>query len=54
MYTGMMIEQLVEMVARAESHASQADLDQAHDDALFASPFLFEMAESQPMMIGVA
>ena len=54
MYTGMMIEELMEMVARAENHAHDAHLDEAHDEPVFASRLLYDMVESQPMMIGVS
>ena len=54
MYTGMMIEELMEMVARAENHARDAHFDEAQDEPVFASRLLYDMVESQPMMIGVS
>ena len=55
MYSGMMIEQLMEMVARAEGQAHEvhvAELERG--EPLFASRFMYEIADLQPMMIGVA
>ena len=55
MYTGMMIEELVKMVARAEDRAHDVHASELEpDDRLMASSFLFDMSDSQPMMIGVA
>jgi hypothetical protein len=55
MYSGTMIEQLMEMVARAEDHAHEVRVSEPErDQPRFASRFMYEMADAQPMMIGVA
>jgi len=56
MYTGTVIENLMEMVARAEDHVHEvlpAAAPQRQDD-LLVSQFAYRASESQPMMIGVA
>jgi hypothetical protein len=55
MYSGKMIEQLMEMVARAEDHAHQGHVSELErSEPGFASRFMYEMSDPQPMMIGVA
>ena len=56
MYTGTMINDLLEMVARAEDRAQDPRMagELEHEDWLLASPFAYPLADSQPMMNGVA
>jgi hypothetical protein len=55
MYTGTVINELMEMVARAEDHAQ--DLGKAveweREDRLLAPRFAYHPADSRPMMSGV-
>jgi len=53
MYTGMVIEELMQMVARAEDHVQEVR-PATREDQLLASHFAFHANDSQPMMIGVA
>ncbi len=55
MYTGQMIEELMEMVTRAEDHAQAMRLAQlsAGDQQTFLSRLMY-VPDAQPMMIGVA
>ena len=55
MYTGMVIDELMQMVARAEDHAQDARLssEAAREQHSFESHFMYA-ADSQPMLIGVA
>ena len=55
MYTGEMIEELVEMVVRAEEHADARRLAgrAAREEREFEPRFVY-VAEAQPMMFGVA
>jgi hypothetical protein len=54
MFTGTVINELMDMVARAEGHAQ--DLRMAgkleREDQLLASHFAYYPADSQPMMFG--
>ena len=56
MFTGTVINELMDMVARAEGHAR--DLSTAgeleREDQLLASHFAYYPVDSQPMMNGVA
>ncbi len=55
MYTGEIIDELIEMVARAERHAGQ--LKTAAPEPMFevlAPRFFFETSTTQPYLIGVA
>jgi hypothetical protein len=56
MYTGTVIDNLMEMVARAEDHVHEVRPAAApqREDRLVASHFAYRAHESQPMMIGVA
>jgi hypothetical protein len=56
MYTGTVISDLMEMVARAEDHAQDLRLagELQREDQLLASHFAYYPADSQPMMFGVA
>jgi hypothetical protein len=56
MYTGTMINDLLEMVARAENHAQDLRMavEVEREDQLLASHFAYHLADSQPMMNGVA
>jgi hypothetical protein len=54
MYTGMVIEELMQMVARAEDHVQEVRPATRREDELLASHFAFHANDSQPMMIGVA
>ncbi len=55
MYTGQMIDELMEMVARAEDHARVVRLAQmaVPDERTFVSRMMY-VPDTQPMMIGVA
>jgi hypothetical protein len=55
MYSGMLIEELTEMVARAEDQAHEIHVSEPErEEHLFGSRFIMEQSDSQPMMIGVA
>jgi hypothetical protein len=59
MFTGMVIDELMEMVARAEHHAHEprmmmAEPEPERDEELLVSQFAYRSTDSQPMMIGVA
>lgn len=56
MYTGTVINDLLEMVARAEDRAQNLRMavEQEREDQLLASHFAYPPADSQPMMFGVA
>ena len=54
MYTGTMINDLLEMVARAEGHAQQMRTAAEREDQLLASYFAYQPADSQPTMFEVA
>jgi hypothetical protein len=56
MFTGTVINELMEMVARVEVHAQDRRMavDLEHEGRLRASYFAYPPADSQPMMIGVA
>jgi hypothetical protein len=56
MYTGTVINDLLEMVARAEDRAQdrRVAVELEHEDRLLASHFAYHLADSQPMMNGVA
>ena len=56
MFTGTVINELMEMVALAENHAQgrRMGVELEHEDRLQASHFAYPPADSQPMMIGVA
>jgi hypothetical protein len=56
MYTGMVINELMEMVTRAEVHGQHPSAAAAleSEDQLEASYFVYRPTDSQPMMIGVA
>ncbi|MBZ5511654.1 MAG: hypothetical protein LAN70_10860 [Acidobacteriia bacterium] len=56
MYTGTVINDLLEMVARAEGHAEdrRTAVELEHEDRLLASHFGYRLADAQPMMNGVA
>ncbi len=55
MYTGQMIDELMEMVARAEDHARAVRLAQlaVPDERTFVSRLMY-VPDAQPAMIGVA
>jgi hypothetical protein len=55
MYTGTVISDLMEMVARAEDHAQDRRMadEWEGDDQPPASHFAYPPADSQPMTIGV-
>ena len=56
MFTGMVIDELMKMVERVESHAHEprmmAELER--DEEVLLSHYSYRPAESQPMMAGVA
>jgi hypothetical protein len=56
MYTGMVINELMEMVARAEGHVQHLNVaaELEREDQLMGSYFVYGPADSQPLMIGVA
>ena len=56
MYTGTMINDLLDMVARAEDHAQdrRTAVELEREDQLLASHFAYYPADSQPTMYGVA
>jgi hypothetical protein len=57
MFTGMVIDELMEMVARVENHAREPRMMMAEPESepeLLVSHFAYRAADSQPMMIGVA
>jgi len=56
MYTGTMINDLLEMVARAEDRAQDPRMavELEHEDWLLESHLAYHLADSQPMMNGVA
>ena len=56
MYTGTVINDLLEMVARAEGHAQdqRTAVEPEREEQLLASHFAYQPADSQPMMFGVA
>jgi hypothetical protein len=57
MYSGHMIDELMEMVARAEDralHVSLAVPEPAAVDEIYLPRFLFEPAAQQPALVGVA
>ncbi len=56
MYTGTVINELMEMVARAEGHVQplSAAAELGREDQLMGSYFVYRPTDSQPMMIGVA
>jgi hypothetical protein len=56
MYTGTVINDLMDMVARAEDHAqdTRTALELEREEQLLASHFAYQPADSQPMMSGVA
>jgi hypothetical protein len=56
MFTGTVINELMEMVARAEDHAQdrRTALELEREDRQRASYFAYLPADSQPMMNGVA
>jgi hypothetical protein len=56
MFTGMVIDELMEMVARAEHHAHEPRMtaEPERDQELLAAHFAYRATDSQPMMIGVA
>jgi len=56
MFTGTVINDLMDMVARAESHAQDlpAAVEMEGEDQLLASHFAYYQADSQPVMSGVA
>ncbi|MGB9104392.1 MAG: hypothetical protein WCC59_06530 [Terriglobales bacterium] len=56
MYTGTVINDLLEMVARAEDHAQDLRLavELEREDRLLESHFAYHLADLQPMMNGVA
>ena len=55
MFTGTVINELMEMVARAEDHAQdlRTGVEPEREDRLRASHFAYRPGDSQPMMIGV-
>jgi hypothetical protein len=56
-YTGELIDELIEMVARAENRAVQqivAAPEPAAGFESFAPRFLYDAAVTQPVLIGVA
>ena len=56
MFTGTVINDLMDMVARAEGHAQdlRGTVELEREDQLLASHFAYHPADSQPMMSGVA
>ncbi len=57
MFRGMVIDELMEMVARAEYHAQQSPLmtvEPEREEEPIASHFAYRGSDAQPMMIGVA
>jgi hypothetical protein len=56
MYTGTVINDLMEMVARAEGQAQnlRRTVEVEREEQLLASHFAYHPADSQPMMSGVA
>jgi len=56
MFNGLVIDQLMEMVARVEDHARDARVTEepVREEQLLASHFAYRPTESQAMMIGVA
>ncbi len=55
MYSGMMIEELMELVARAEGQARDGYVSETERDAArFVSRLVYELADTPPMMAGVA
>ena len=56
MFTGSVINELMEMVARVEDHAQDRGtaVEREREDRLGASHFAYSPADSQPMMFGVA
>lgn len=56
MFTGTVINELMDMVARAEDHAQslRMGVELEREDQLLASHFSYYPADSQPMMNGVA
>jgi hypothetical protein len=57
MFTGMVIDELMEMVARAEHHAHEPRMMMAEPERepeLLVSHFAYRSTDSQPIMIGVA
>ena len=56
MYTGTVINDLLEMVARVEDHTQnlRTTAEREREDRLLASHFAYRLADSQPMMDGVA
>jgi hypothetical protein len=56
MYTGTVIEELMQMVARLEDHAQDVRPAAAleREEKFLASHFAYHAHGSQPMMIGVA
>jgi len=56
MFTGTVINELMDMVARAEDHAQSLRLavKLEREDQLLASHFAYYPADSQPVMFGVA
>lgn len=56
MFTGTVINELMDMVARAEDHAQglRTAVELEREDQLLASHFAYYAADSQPMMNGVA
>ena len=54
MYTGTVISELMELVARVEDHAQDGAIVPGREDELLASRFVYQATNSQPMMIGVA
>lgn len=54
MFTGTVINDLMEMVARAEDHAQDMAAELEREDRLLASHFAYQPADLQPMMSGVA
>jgi hypothetical protein len=54
MFTGTVINELMEMVARAEDHAQDMAVERERENRLLASHFAYQPADSQPLMFGVA
>ena len=56
MFTGLVIDELMAMVARAEGQAQYAQMtkETACDNAFTDAHFAYRATESQAMMIGVA
>ena len=56
MFTGTVIEELMEMVARAEGNAQggRARVELEREERLLASLLAYRPADSQPKMFGVA